>query len=655
MADGPSTAGFFPPTSPRATPEGTHFRVLSRAEHIRLQLYDTAAAAQPTREITLDPHENREGDVWEILVPGVGAGQHYTWAVQSRPLLDPYALALSGPERFGADDPARTQVPRPPRADRNRDAAFKSVVVSPPPAADWKRPDTPLARSLIYELHVRGFTRHESSGVAHPGTYRGLAEKIPYLKDLGVTAVELLPVFEFDETEARPDELVNFWGYSPISFFSPNRRYAADAHKPDGPMLEFREMVRHFHEAGIQVLLDVVFNHTAEMGASGTTWNLRGLDEKAYYRNGVDWTGCGNTIRADSPAVQEIVLAALRWWVHGLGVDGFRFDLATVLARDADGRPVEHPPLIRAIEEDPELSGVHLIAEPWDAGGGYAVGSWPGAPRWAEWNDRFRDDVRRAWLLGATNPETLAERLGGSADLFPAPARSLNFVSAHDGFTLADMVSYAQRHNEANGQDGKDGHAHEVSAHHGVEGPTEDAGVRSRRDRARRNLLASLLLSRGVPMLLAGDEMGRTQRGNNNAYCHDSDLSWLDWRGLERDAAFWRFVRGLIETRARSGLIDRSTDWSEEEVTWLDPKGGEPRWEKQAAPFGFRIQAALLVLVNLGEKRVAFRLPGPDAWRLVADTAAPPPNDFHEPGLEPVFEGVFDLADQSLAVFRTGG
>jgi glycogen operon protein len=648
MAEAPH----LPSSSPRITPEGTRFRVLSRAKRIRLQLYDEAAADRPAREITLD---RRDGDVWEILVPGIGAGQHYTWAVEDRPLLDPYALALSGPERFGADDPERIRSPRPPRAARNSDATFKSVVVAPPPAADWQRPGTPLSRSLVYELHVRGFTRHESSGVAHPGTYRGLAEKIPYLRELGVTAVELLPVFEFDETETRPDSLVNFWGYSPISFFAPNRRYAAAAHAPDGPILEFREMVRRFHEAGIQVLLDVVFNHTAEMGAAGTTWNLRGLDEDAYYLDGVDWTGCGNTIRAESPAVQEIVLAALRWWVHGLGVDGFRFDLATVLARDGSGAPLEHPPLIRAVENDPALAGVHLIAEPWDAGGGYAVGSWPGAPRWSEWNDRFRDDVRRAWLLGATNPGTLAKRLSGSGDLFRAPMRSLNFVSAHDGFTLADMVSYAERHNEANGQDGNDGHALEVSAHHGVEGPSEDAGIRSRRDRARRNLLASLLLSQGVPMLLSGDELGRTQRGNNNAYCHDSDLSWVDWGGFERDAAFRRFAQGLIETRAQSRLFDRSTFWSEDEVTWLGPKGGAPRWEKQAAPFGLQIHAGLLLLVNPGERRVVFRLPGPAAWRLVADTAAPPPADFHEPGSEPSIERVFDLADRSLALFRTAG
>jgi glycogen operon protein len=375
-------------------------------------------------------------------------------------------------------------------------------------------------------------------------------------------------------------------------------------------------MVLALHRAGIEVIVDVVFNHTAEQDAAGPTLHLRGLDDEMYYLRDdagdyADLSGGGNTVRAQHPTVRTLIRDALRWWVHGLGVDGFRFDLATILARDESGEPMDDPPLLREIEHDPALRDVHLIAEAWDAAGGYRVADWPGGERWAVWNDRFRDDVRRAWL--GDDGGALAARLAGSADLFPdGPLKSLNYVTAHEGFTLRDAVSFAERHNLANGEEGRDGHAHEVSCNHGAEGPSTEPTIEAARERARRNLVASLLLARGVPMLLAGDELGRTQRGNNNAYCHDSDLTWVDWTGRETDAFFGRFVRGLLRLRR---------DHAGDELTWV--LEGE-------TSFCYR-RGDLLVLVNTGDEEVSFDLPAEDGWKVVVDTAATPPGDFTPP------------------------
>ena len=623
------TTASFPPLAPLVTDRGTWFRVVTRAAtRIELQFYDDAAATHPSRSIELDAGTHLRGEVWEILVPDVTAGALYTWALEPGvPLLDPYSLAVMGPDRFGSDDPGRA---RPP--------ALKSVVVAPDPPPRWNRPTTPWHESVVYELHVRGFTRHESSGVDAPGTYRGLAQRVDYLKDLGVTAVELLPVHEFDETEVRRgDGLYNFWGYSPIAWLAPNRRYSTG-----DPVEEFRAMVRALHDAGIQVFLDVVFNHTGELDATGPTWSLRGLDKERYYLD-EDLTGCGNTVRAQHPTTRALILAALRWWVHGMGVDGFRFDLATVLARDEDGKVMEQPPLVRAIEADPWLDGVQFIAEAWDAAGGYQVGSWPGGPRWAVWNDRFRDGVRRAWLHDPGHAPELATRITGSSDVFAAgPHRSLNFVTSHDGFTLRDAVSYARRHNEANGEGGRDGHAHEPSANHGVEGDSDDADVRAARDRARRNLVATTLLAHGVPMLTAGDEFGRTQRGNNNAYCHDSELTWIDWGGLDTDAAFHRFVRGMIRLRRRTPALHRTEFLGADDATWFGPEGEPVDWHHAPGAFGYRLDG-LCVLINLTDTSVVFH-PQDGAWGLVADTST---GDIHD---RPVAVDDVTVADRSLVV-----
>jgi len=630
-------ADWRPAMAPRVTDRGTLFQVWSSAaERVFLHLYDAGDDAEPRRTLEAG---RRPGNRFEVFVPGAGHGQLYAWAVDpSQPLVDPWALAVAGPARFG---------------DR-RGAVRKSVVIDVAPPRDWERPRTPWPDSIVYEVHVRGFTRHPSANVEHPGTYRGLAEKAEYLRDLGVTAVELLPVHEFDETEVdRAPDLYNFWGYSPVAWLAPMRRYAAAAAEPDGPVREFREMVLALHRAGIEVILDVVFNHTAELDATGPTWHFRALDDAAYYlrqpRTGdyADLTGCGNTVRAQHEAVRTLVRDALRWWVHGMGVDGFRFDLAAILCRDVDGKLLAHPPLIEEIERDPMLEGTHLIAEAWDAAGGYLVHEWPGGPRWAVWNDRFRDDVRRAWLDAPKKAPVLATRLCGSSDVFGGhrPPRSLNFVTAHDGFTLRDAVSFSHRHNIANLEGNRDGHGHEVSANHGAEGPTKDPDVSARRERARRNLVASLLLAQGVPMLLAGDERGRTQLGNNNAYCHDSELTWVDWDDDDRD--FRRFVRGLVRLRKQHADLRRAAFLDHDDVTWLGPDERPPRWTEGADAFGYRLDG-VLVLVNPSAKERHFALPG-GPWGVAVNTAAPPPVDYQAPP-EPLEGATFTAKPKSLVV-----
>ncbi len=676
-----------PALSPLVTADGTLFRTLADAPSgLFLLLYDDARATRPSRTVALDPRADRCGDLWELFVPGVGAGQHYLWAADAaRPLLDPWALAISGPRRFGHDGPAR---PRVPCAERNRDAEWKSVVVAPP-ARMPARPLRPWHESVLYELHVRGFTRDASSGVAAPGTFRGLGQKAAYLADLGVTAVELMPVHEFDETEVRVGaDLFNFWGYSPVAWFPPNRRFASPeaAARPEGPQQEFRAMVEAFHAAGLEVIVDVVFNHTAELDAAGPTWSLRGLDDRLYYlrdpQSGAyaNHSGCGNTVRAQHPTVRALIRHALRWWAHALGADGFRFDLAAILCRGERGARIDEPPLIREIETDPWLKGRRLIAEPWDATGAHLVERWPGGPRWAVWNDRFRDDVRRAWISGAKGiaaraAGALATRLCGSSDLFAeGPGRGINFVTSHDGFTLLDCVSYARRHNEANGEGGRDGFAHEISNAHGVEGPDAGPEARRARDRSRRNLMASLLLSQGVPMLLAGDELGRTQQGNNNAYCQDNPVSWVDWRGLEGDAAFHRFVRGLLRFRASTPLLRRRTFLvggaggpGGADVLWYAPDGTALDWDRHAGTFAYVLSgdpefsgagheaADLLVLVNLLDEGCDYALPsdrhGARAWRVIVDTAMEPPADFHEAAQAPLWSReVYPMRARSLAL-----
>ncbi|MGI9519167.1 MAG: glycogen debranching protein GlgX, partial [Pirellulaceae bacterium] len=545
----------------------TQFVVFSRhATAMRLLLYDAVEDREPTEVITFDPEMDRWGDIWSIFVPGIGAGQLYhlqadgpydpdrglRFSPQSR-LIDPYARALAGEFQSSSDG-----ITRPP----------KCVVVDD--YFDWEgdrhlRRD--LSETVIYEMHVRGFTQHPSSGVEHPGTYLGVIEKIPYLQSLGVTAVELMPVHEFPITgfDGQPAIPHNYWGYDPLAFFAPHRGYAADP-TPGGQVREFKQMVKELHQAGIEVILDVVFNHTCEGNHLGPTLGFKGLENPVYYmleedgRHYKNFTGCGNTINGNHPIVREMIFHCLRHWVHNFHVDGFRFDLASILSRDRDGNLVASPPLIEAIGEDPLLSDTKIIAEAWDAAGAYQVGSF-GNYRWAEWNGRFRDNVRGYWRGDSDLRGALATRLSGSADLYQASGRppycSINFVTSHDGFPLNDLVSYNDKRNLANGEENRDGEQNNYSYNFGHEGPADDENIETLRVRQIKNLLTTLLLSQGVPMLLSGDECRRTQQGNNNAWCQDNEISWFDWSLVDQNAGLLRFVRNLVHFRRAQPTVRR--------------------------------------------------------------------------------------------------
>ena len=548
---------------------GANFSLYARdAERVELCLFDRRDDATPSRVIPLERGNRRIQHYWHTHVPGVRAGQIYGYRVSgpwdpaagqrfdaSNLLIDPYGLALAMPPGFQRGRDGRC-------CEGGWQQAMKSVVADPH-GYDWQG-DRPLQRpareTVIYELHVRGFTAHPSSGVSGPkaGTYLGLIETIPYLQELGVTAVELLPVFQFDHQDA-PEGRVNYWGYQPVSFLVPHHGYAV-SDDPLAVLDEFRTMVKAFHRAGMEVILDVVFNHTAEGGADGPSFCFRGLGNRTYYlldpQSGayVDDTGCGNTFNANQAVVRRLIRHSLRYWVQHMHVDGFRFDLASVLSRDEQGQPTPLPPILWDLDTDPVLAGTKLIAEAWDAAGLYQVGSFVG-DSWQEWNGRFRDDIRRFVKGDRGQVRAVAQRLIGSPDIYGSDGReaeqSINFITCHDGFTLADLVSYNGKHNEANGEANRDGSDDNASWNCGVEGPTDDPQVLALRQRQMRNLLAMLLLSIGTPMLSMGDEVGRSQQGNNNAYCQDGPISWMDWSLLERNGDLLRFVRELIAHRHR--------------------------------------------------------------------------------------------------------
>jgi isoamylase len=658
-------AGSPQPLGASVTSRGVNFAVYSaHARRVELCLFDAAG-----RETSRSDLPSRTGDIWHGLLPAAvgGAGTLYGYRVHgpyqpgeghrfnpAKLLVDPCAAALVGdviwhPALCGAT-PGDDSVPDP------RDSAPyvpKCRVVDS--VFDWggvRAPSVPWRDTIIYELHVKGFTQRHPGVPEHlRGKYLGLAQPavIDYLRGLGVTTVELLPVQSFVSEEFLVRKgLGNYWGYNPLAWFAPDARYAvAD------PVLEFKTMVRALHDAGIEVVLDVVFNHTAEGNEQGPTLSLRGFDNLTYYRLShqnraqyKNFTGCGNTVSFDDPAVRDTVLDCLRYWTDEMRVDGFRFDLATVVGRDPGGYN-HNAPFFTALRADPVLAYVKLIAEPWDVGpGGYQLGHFPAG--WSEWNDRYRDTVRAFWrgdrgLVGA-----FAERFAGSSDLFRQhgrkPTASVNFLTSHDGFTLADVVSYNDRHNEANLEDGADGHSHNLSWNCGVEGPTDDPAVRQLRARQARNFLATLLLSQGVPMLLAGDEFGHTQSGNNNAYCQDSELAWLDWSLAERNADLLRFVRRLIDLRRSRLWLRRDTFLKgtrrgahAKDVTWLHPSGREmleEDWNNSGlraiavhmdgAPSRAANGGDLLVAFNSDDVPVDLTLPSPppgSVWRLLFDTS----------------------------------
>lgn len=651
---------------------GVQFVVFSRsATALRVLLYDNVRDREPTEIIDMDPDLNRWGDIWSVFVPGAGPGQLYHFQADGpfepqrgqrfdgkARLIDPYCKALAG-----CFLPATDGVIRPP----------KCVVIDD--EFDWQG-DRHLRRSIsetiIYEMHVRGFTRASTAKAGEPGTYLGIIDKIPYLQSLGVTAVELMPVHEYPILDCYGNKpgRSNYWGYDPMAFFSPHRGYAT-GRDPGCQVREFKEMVRALHQAGIEVILDVVFNHTCEGNEHGPTLSFKGLENRVYYmlENGGatyrNYTGCGNTINGNHPVVREMIFHCLRYWVHNYHIDGFRFDLASILSRDRDGSILPNPPVVETIAEDPLLADTKIIAEAWDAAGAYQVGTFANL-RWAEWNGRYRDDVRRFWRGDAQLVPALATRLAGSSDLYQQsgrnPYHSINFITSHDGFTLNDLVSYCQKHNEANGEGNRDGDNNNNSHNYGVEGPTRRRSVEQVRLRQIKNMLTTLMLSQGVPMLLFGDECRRTQHGNNNAYCQDTPISWFDWRLVKRNHRLVRFVQGLIQFRRREPTVRQENflagtplrQGGLPDVSWYSADAGPVDWGNDARSLMCMLGAVppedplgepnhnVLMMLHVGHEPRQFRVPEIARrfeWRLFVDTFAESPHDIF-PNLDgPPLEG----------------
>ncbi|MFO0844659.1 MAG: glycogen debranching protein GlgX [Gemmataceae bacterium] len=661
---------------------GVNFSLFSRsASRVELLFFDGEDDGAPSRVVPVDPVVNRTYHYWHVFVPMVKPGQLYgyrvdgpsdpdkgRWFDPAKVLLDPYAKGVVVPRSY-----SREAARRP---GDNAATAMKCVVVDPADY-DWEG-DAPLgrpsARTIIYEMHVRGFTRHPNSGVgqARRGTYAGLIEKIPYLQQLGITAVELLPVFQFDAQDAPPGK-ANYWGYAPVSFFAPHQAYSS-RRDPLGAVNEFRDMVKALHRAGLEVILDVVFNHTAEGDHRGPMVSFRGIDNPSYYileaggSRYANYSGCGNTLNANHPVVRRMIVDSLRYWVTQMHVDGFRFDLASILSRDAAGDVLPNPPVLWDIESDPALAGTKLIAEAWDAAGLYQVGSFVG-DAWKEWNGRFRDDVRDFFRCAPGSLRRVADRLVGSPEVFGheqrEPEQSVNFVTCHDGFTLNDLVSYNEKHNEANGEDNRDGADDNRSWNCGVEGPTDDPEVDKLRGRQVKNFLTVTMLSLGVPMILMGDEARHTQGGNNNAYCQDNEISWFDWDRVGRHADVHRFVslltarRLLRDVEHEQRRVSLTTLLRNATKAWHGVRLNQPDWGEHS--HGVALTGELLkegltfhLILNAYWEPLEFELPAAadgEAWRRWIDTSLDSPQDIVPwPEAPALAAGTYRVGGRSVAM-----
>ncbi len=639
---------------------GVNFSIYSRhARQVEILLFDSADQRSPERIIQLDPASNKTYHYWHTFAAGIEAGQIYGYRIHGpfnpadglrydpeKVLLDPYGKGVVVPDEYSRAAASLK--------GENCATAMKSVVVDPS-RYDWEG-DLPLNRSsektVIYEMHVRGFTKHPTSNVAEDkrGTYAGLIEKIPYLIDLGITAVELLPVFQFDPQDA-PKGKVNYWGYAPISFFAPHGAYSSRK-DPLGPVEEFKDMVKALHRAGIEVILDVVFNHTSEGDHEGPASCFRGIDNPTYYilekdpARYADYSGTGNTLSANNPIVKRMIIDSLRYWVDEMHVDGFRFDLASILGRSPSGDVLINPPVLWDIESDPSLAGTRLIAEAWDAGGLYQVGSFIG-DSWREWNGRFRDDVRSFFRGDEGYAGCFADRMIGSPEIYSHEQReaeqSVNFITCHDGFTLNDLVSYSAKNNWANGEQNRDGSDDNRSFNCGIEGPSANPDVEKLRNRQIKNFLCSTLLSLGVPMITMGDEVRRSQGGNNNAYCQDNESSWFDWSLLDKHAEIYRFTKLLISRRVHRTLTDGREKVTLSEflrsaaLRWSGVKLNEPDWSPSSHSLALTAGGSKMKIIghfifNAHSESLSFELPvkgdsGPFQWRRWIDTALEPPED----------------------------
>jgi len=681
------------------TEEGVNFAIFSRhAVMVTLILFESAEPDSPQHEILLDKRENKTGDVWHCLVGGLKANACYLYRVDGpyqpekglrfnrhMALIDPYAKALTSLDNWDIQKCTGFDRDSPNgdlslSGDGNLPGIPRCIVIDDSDF-DWQGDaplNYPLRFSVLYETHIKGLTAHPNSGAKHPGTYLGVIEKIPYFKELGVTSLEFLPVQEFCEREfsrvnPRTGEvLTNYWGYSTVAFFAPKESYAADR-SPGGQVRDFKLMVRELHKAGIEVILDIVFNHTAEGNENGPTFSFKGIDNLIYYilndnkRYYQNYSGCGNTVNCNHPVVRTFIMQCLHYWVVEMHVDGFRFDLGSILGRDQQGHLMESPPMLERIAEDPVLSSTKIIAEAWDAGGAYQVGWFPGG-RWAEWNDRYRDNIRQYWRGDPRETRHLATRLSGSSDLYlrdgRKPFHSINFITSHDGFTLRDLVSFNGKHNEANGEENRDGNDNNISYNYGTEGPVEDPVLEKIRSQQLKNFLATLLVSLGTPMLLGGDEIGRTQCGNNNAYCQDNEISWYDWSLLEKNQGLFRFAKEMIAFRLKHPGFMRPEFYTGREgnynaipdISWYTEKGVSPDWDRLGYALALQINGRradvmrdkdendFFIMFNAGPDMVTFSIP-PAAerkyWYRVADTGKNSPDDILPPGSEEALENPY--------------
>ena len=664
--------------------DGVNFAVFSKnAERVVLDLFDTPQDKQPSFSFEFDPVKNRTGSIWHVFVKGLSAGALYLYRVDgpynppqghrfnfNKFLFDPYAKSFTSGSVFRSYNKQRALGLAGVENGRLSDLSdFPKCVVVDDSDFDWqgdKPLNYPLYKSVIYETHLKGYTASPTSGVQKPGTYKGFIEKIPYLKNLGITAVEFMPIFEFDEDENNNinpktgEKLSNYWGYSSVGFFAPKTTYSSDR-TPGGPVREFKELVREMHKAGLEVILDVVYNHTAEGNEQGYTFSFRGFEnsvyyilppgEKQYYMN---FSGCGNTMNANHPVVTQFIIDSLRYWVMEMHVDGFRFDLASALCRDSAGALQMQAFLVNAIAEDPVLSNTKLIAEPWDCGGGYLVGGFPGG-RWSEWNDRYRNDIRR-FIRGDEGVVTAAAtRIAGSSDLYNHDGRlttaSINFITAHDGFTLNDLVSFNGKHNDENGENNRDGTDDNNCYNHGFEGITVNPKIEKLRLKKIKNYILCLMLSQGVPMMLAGDEFRRTQNGNNNAYCQDNEVSWINWNLAEKNEELVAFTRRIIQLRKNHQVFHRETFFSTKtpEIEWFDFTGKNPDWSNPSRFLAFMLDGSMCmnddgkydsdfyVAGNTDIYDVTITLPSPHKgkkWYLAADTSIEGNDCIAEPGKE---------------------
>jgi isoamylase len=657
--------------------QGVNFSIYSQhATSVELLLFAKPDDPEPVQVIPLDPLRHRTFHFWHVYVRGLRPGMHYAYRFdgshdlhgkgdrsnRNKVVLDPYAREITTRlwhhlDACGPDDNVRT--------------CLRGMVVEAS-GYDWQG-DLPLKRpmieTIIYEMHVGGFTRSPSSGCHSPGTFAGVIEKIPYLKALGITAVELMPIFAFDEQGNRflspvdGQPLKNYWGYDPICHFAPHPAYGRSPADQDH-VRDFRDMVKALHQAEIEVILDVVFNHTGEGDHLGPTISFKGIDNSIYYdldprdrQYYMDYSGCGNTLKCNHPVVAKLIAECLEYWVEEMHVDGFRLDEASVLARGGDGRPIKYPPVLWHIELNERLADTKFIVEAWDAGGLYQVGNFP-IDRWSEWNGRYRDAIRRFVRGDPGMVGAVATCIAGSADLYQEagrmPVNGINFITCHDGFTLNDLVSYHRKHNEANGEENRDGSNVNWSWNCGVEGETSDPAIEALRQQQIKNFLAVLMLSQGIPMILAGDEIRRTQRGNNNAYCQDNEISWFDWKLVEKNEELFRFFKLMIAFRKHHPHLCREHFFTGEpdehgvrDIEWHGCRLFSPGWhDPHCRTLAFTIWGLsqdddLHVMLNMAESGLDFEIPPLKGrrWLKVIDTALPSPLDIAEPGEETAVPG----------------